>query len=847
MLLRWSFPVSLVVLALCAPAYAAPADLAVIAELPLIGSSNASTLAAVRLGRTDAMSLVSVTDVDVETWPVGRVSEPVVSAGGGLSPTFVDFDGDGLLDLAVTRNSVAQIVVFKGDGAGRFTEATVLSAQDQTLALTSGDVDGDGRPDLVLATSTLPFGNDPALLAFRSLGGLRFEAARSTSVLPVLANVGSVRAADLDGDGRADVVVSSFQGSVSIWKSNGDGTFVVTTQGLSGYYPGPANFVDLDGDGRLDLVYRNASPHSFWIEVDRNDGGARFSPWTRKGIGPYSGRVFVADVNGDGKLDLTLKQSDGGADVFISVFPGDGHGGFGAEERLALPRYSRLYEPGALDLVPLDWDGDGRTDFAVMTSRGPIVLGPSSATVGLLAVPVLLSTSGLLGSHFDSDLLLTNTGTTTVHVTLHYTAALGGGTGDVERDIEPGQQLHAASALDFLRQAGLPIAVGESLVGTLQVSVSGAVIPSALQASIRTTTPAGAGVSYRGVPNLDALRGDSVVPWLVESARDRTNLALVNAGGTADGPITLRVTVESGDPALPGEAVLPDVVLAPGGFFQFGRVLLASGLAARTGWARISRVQGGAPYLAWGVVNDAQSGDGSFVPAVDIAPRFGSIVPSVVQSPRYSTELIVTNPGEEPVTIVVTLGATGSVFEEALAPHQTLYLPDLFAELRRRGLGDAPSAGVSIASPLYVRPQSLSAVLVGARVSTAGAGGHFGLFEPGVAEEQRLSLVLPDLRQDERTRTNLGIVAGASEMTFRLEIHDGATGLLAASRDLHLAHGELLQINSVLRDFAPAVRRGWARVVPSTPTMFFAYAIVMDGAEPGQGTDDGSFLLGAPE
>ena len=84
------------------------------------------------------------------------------------------------------------------------------------------------------------------------------------------------------------------------------------------------------------------------------------------------------------------------------------------------------------------------------------------------------------------------------------------------------------------------------------------------------------------------------MPWLVETAKDRTNLALVNAGAASDGAVTLRVEVHAADPSAP-PVVLPDVVLEPGAFQQIGRVLASAGLSASTGWARVSRVSGSRP------------------------------------------------------------------------------------------------------------------------------------------------------------------------------------------------------------------------------------------------------------
>ncbi len=586
------------------------------------------------------------------------------------------------------------------------------------------------------------------------------------------------------------------------------------------------------------------------IVVCRNEGAGAFVPAARVEIGPSSSALAVADENGDGNLDLLVRQAENdGTSPRIGVFRGDGHGGFGSELRLPLPAYAPIGSPSYL--VPIEWNGDGRLEYALSSGRGPVVVGEAAPRTDLSAVPVLVATTGLFGARFDSDLLLTNAGATSATVDLEYAASAGGGSGVVTREIAPGRQLFVPSAVGFLRDAGLPIAADGPAVGTLRARVSGAALPSSVRATVRTTTPGGAGVSYAGVPSLDALRSEAIVPWLVESGRDRTNLALANTGTDADGSVTLAVTVVSGDVARPGEARLPDVVLPPGGFFQIGRALAESGLGAGLGWARVSRTLGSAPFLAWAAVNDNGSGDGSFVPAVVPGRGIASCqtIATVVQSARYETELVVTNPGEAPAPLRVTLVATGTLLTETLAPHQTLHLPDLFAELRRRGLAGAPAEGETMASPLYVCSAVFPRVLAGARVSTRAGAKRFGLFEAGVPEDLLpvSSVVVPDLRQDAATRTNLGITNAGPAASFRLEVHDGETGSLAASRELSLASGELLQLNSLLRDLAPGTARGWARVVPLSSARFLAWGVVMDGPEPGVASDDGSFVLGLPE
>ena len=200
----------------------------------------------------------------------------------------------------------------------------------------------------------------------------------------------------------------------------------------------------------------------------------------------------------------------------------------------------------------------------------------------------------------------------------------------------------------------------------------------------------------------------------------------------------------------------------------------------------------------------------------------------------------------------ITLVATGTILEETLAPHQVFHLPDLFAEFRRRGLAGAPGADVAIASPLYVS-SGYSRKDPRRRPRLDGRSGRplLRTLRAGrrrLERRRRQPRPYADLRQDERLRTNLGIVNLGGTMSFRVEIHDGESGRLVATHDVSpLGTGELIQLNSVLRDLAPSTRKAWARVVPASPTRFLAYGVIMDGPEPGAGTDDGAFVYGLPE
>lgn len=830
-------------------AAASAQDLKVVAELPMADAAAAGSVTVRRLAPGGPLFVLAFTNRAVDAWRAGAVEEARVTpldggTRGAGSPVLEDFDGDGLTDLAFVATN--EIGFLRGDGAGGFVPAAKVATSEQQYQLVAGDFDGDGRPDLAsVQANQNPY---PVVSVFRGTGAFRFDAPVRTTI-QACCGVQGIAAGDLDGDGRADVVVSAAQGSVTVWLGNGDGTLRQSPTTVPGPYPARAILADVDGDGRPDIVYfATARFPPFNVYVYRNDGGGLFHQLARFGTSPSSRGPVVVDFDGSGRLSVVFNERDAAGD-FLSVQTYAAGAFF--SRRLALPlspdiRLDRGY-------AAADWNGDGGAEILGPSERGIEVFGLAGARVDLAVVPVVLSTTGLNGSRFDSDLLLTNSGSSPAHVTLRYTAAAGGGTGAAERDLAPGRQLFAESAVGFLRDAGLAIATEGNVIGTLRIETTGASSPRAVSASVRTTSPGGAGVAYGGVPNLDLLRGPSIVPWLVETPKDRSNLALVNGGAPSDGPVTLRVEVHAGDAAVT-PVVLPDVVLAPGEFRQVGRVLVSAGLSAPTGWARILRVAGSAPYLAWAAVNDAGSADGSFVPAApERSAVYGTwVVPSAAQTSRYATELVATNPGSEPLPLEITVVSTGTVLSETIAPGATFHVPDFFAELRRRGLAGAPAQAAEFVSPLYLKSGTPGMPLhAGIRVSSSPAAGRsYGVFEAATFEValHAHSAVVSDLRQDGRTRTNLGVLNIGSGAGFRVEVFDGASGALAGSTILHLENNVFTQINAILRELAPGTTRGWARITPTSPYSvgsawpFCAYAVVNDGAEPGKGTGDGSFV-----
>ncbi len=487
-------------------------------------------------------------------------------------------------------------------------------------------------------------------------------------------------------------------------------------------------------------------------------------------------------------------------------------------------------------------DGNSGALYRLVDADGPL---------SILTVPVVVRVGGENGANFFSELTLGNRGTTDASVDVTFTAAvaLGSeGSGTFTTAVPAGRQLVFADAILSLRQSGLPIPSGNQ-GGTLRLAYSGLSAGDAAFASVRTLTavPGGrAGLAYPALSLNETLEAPVALYGLREDESFRSNLALLNAGDPATGsPVTLRVTVLNGAAGDGRSVTLPGVTLAPGQWTQLNRVLASPGYV--NGWATVEPVSGTGPFYAYAVVNDNLTGDGAFVAPVPVGrTSFALTLPVAVHTSAFTTELVLTNAG----TSTIQLYFSGALQHEAviLQAHEQRFISDVLSYL-----------GVSGSTlPLVIFPSKggVAAFHASARTfSSAAGGGTFGVAYPGITDaEGALSEAwILGLKQDGLNRSNLafgnvaapGAFRGTREnLTLSVDFFDADSGVLRGSRSVSFvaASRDWLQLNSALSSFG--IRNGYARVrAPAgNPYPFFVYGVVNDGAAPGQGTGDGSYL-----
>jgi len=309
------------------------------------------------------------------------------------SSAVADFNGDGHLDLAVLLASSGQVLIYDGDGSGRFGRPGTYATGGFPQWVVAGDLNGDGKPDLVMANfGGVGFGGVLTLLNNGSGG---FDA-------PVLIPLGTfginqVAVADFNLDGNLDIAAAdSADGNTIILLGDGHGGFgaPITSTGTSG---GAMAVGDFNGDGIPDLAV--AAPTQ--LNILLGDGAGGFTNVNQYPFGPGDPTAVVAAYfNRDGHVDLAVSTVNNSPHV--AIFLGSGTGSFAASTPVPFN--------AAFGIVAVDIDGDGSVDLAGASSEGdvPIARGNGRGRFGgvrlyPLIVPKGPDPMGITTGDFNGD------------------------------------------------------------------------------------------------------------------------------------------------------------------------------------------------------------------------------------------------------------------------------------------------------------------------------------------------------------------------------------------------------------------------------------------------------------
>ena len=251
-----------------------------------------------------------------------------------------------------------------------------------------GMATGLSAGDIAAARRLNPQNDGSFLLTNASAGTLAFWAS-SPDV--------SLIDGDFNGDGRTDLALvrrtAGWSTSVPVALSNGDGSFTVTNRNAGSFASWASTYGvslvdgDFNGDGRTDLalVRRTAGWSSVPVALSNGDGSFTI---TNRNVGDFAAwastnavSLIDGDFNGDGRTDLALvRRTAGWRSVPVALSNGDGS--FSLQNDYA-PDLASLVQPSGVNIVDGDFNGDGRTDLALVRT-----------TSGWSSVPVAFAKSG---------------------------------------------------------------------------------------------------------------------------------------------------------------------------------------------------------------------------------------------------------------------------------------------------------------------------------------------------------------------------------------------------------------------------------------------------------------------
>jgi elongation factor P hydroxylase/preprotein translocase subunit SecB len=293
-----------------------------------------------------------------------------------ISVAVGDFNGDGRSDLVVANYNSASVSVLlnttaPGAAVPSFASKVDFAAGSYAFSVAVGDLNGDGKPDIVVANLRAP--SSVSVLLNTTAPGAAVPSFAPKVAFATGSFPESVALADVNGDGKLDLVVANENSnSVSVLlNTTAPGaaapSFASKVDFTIGGVPFSVAVGDLNGDGKPDLVVANYGTDSVSVLLNTTAPGAAapsFAPKVDFATGSLPSSVALADLNGDGKSDIVVANSNSASVSVLlnTTAPGAAAPSFASKVDFATDGYSR-------SVAAADLNGDGKPDLVVSNQR----------------------------------------------------------------------------------------------------------------------------------------------------------------------------------------------------------------------------------------------------------------------------------------------------------------------------------------------------------------------------------------------------------------------------------------------------------------------------------------------
>lgn len=303
------------------------------------------------------------------------------------SVAICDINRDGKPDLAVPNSVSNTVSVFlnktvPGALTPVFTTAENFTTQTSPTSVSEGDLNGDGKQDLAITNAVS--GSVSVLLNTMELGTPTSAFSHKTDfAVPTGAYTSST--GDLNGDGKPDIVTANFTSStVSVFlNTTAPGAVIPAFNPRADFlvanYPRAVSISDINGDGKQDLAVSGSNLLSVFLNT--TTPGAATPTFSAAATFPTGDAYSIvnADFNGDGKPDLALTDlTSGQLSMFINTTTA------GASTPAFSARADFIVGNGPNTIAAGDFNGDGKPDLAVNCTPSKICVFLNTTTPGAL-------------------------------------------------------------------------------------------------------------------------------------------------------------------------------------------------------------------------------------------------------------------------------------------------------------------------------------------------------------------------------------------------------------------------------------------------------------------------------